>query len=61
MSFPEMSTRVPELESVPDVICDACGANWAVEPCDVGCPNDLDTTSRLEAEETRDPGDAVYP
>ncbi len=46
MSF---SLDPPELESVPSVFCAECGADWGVEPCDIGCPNDLDTVAKREA------------
>lgn len=29
----------------PLVTCAECGADWSLEPCDTGCPNDLDTSS----------------
>lgn len=33
----------------PMVICADCGADWEHEPCDEGCPNDLDTASKDDA------------
>lgn len=46
--IPEYPVRLPELESVPSVICASCGADWSEEPCDVGCTNDLDTSAKIE-------------
>ncbi len=53
MSFPEVPPDPPveEVEYLdgPMVVCASCGADWSAEPCDVGCPNDVDTAAKAEA------------
>ncbi len=51
MSFPEAKIDPPDdyLDCLFEIVCDGCGADWNKEPCDPGCPNDIDTASKVEA------------